>query len=179
MHRQKLLDDLERYAESSLVTTEELSALNDFITFVRHEPGCFSRTTTGHVTASAWIVDHNKQHALLTHHKKLNLWLQLGGHADDESNTRAVALKEAEEESGIQGFSFLSPQIFDIDVHQMPNRCAYHYDVRYLLQAPAKAVYTVSHESHDLAWVAHDKINTHSPYRSIMRMKEKFERYFL
>ena len=55
----------------------------------------------GHFTASCWLVDRGGGRVLLTHHKKLGFWLQLGGHADGERDLRRAALKEAEEESGL------------------------------------------------------------------------------
>jgi len=52
---------------------------------------------SGHITASAWVVDRAGTMALLTHHRKLGRWLQLGGHADGDPDVRRVALREAME----------------------------------------------------------------------------------
>ncbi len=109
----------------------------------------------GHFTASCWLVDRRGTRVLLTHHKKLGLWLQLGGHADGERDLRIAALKEAEEESGLAMLR-IEPAIFDIDRHWIPEHkgvpAHWHYDVRYVLHAEGSEAYVVSDESHDLAW---------------------------
>jgi 8-oxo-dGTP pyrophosphatase MutT (NUDIX family) len=127
--------------------------------FLAATPACTSRSTLqGHVTASAWILSPAGDAALLTHHKKLNRWLQLGGHVDDDdASIQAAALREAEEESGLQGLRLLDTALFDLDVHPIPAKAAepahIHYDFRFLMQA-ASDVFTVSAESHNLAWIA-------------------------
>lgn len=109
----------------------------------------------GHFTASAWLVSGDARRVLLTHHRKLGLWLQLGGHADGDRDLAAAALKEAEEESGLSGLR-LEPAIFDLDRHWIPQHrdvpAHWHYDVRYVAHASDDEAYVVSAESHDLAW---------------------------
>jgi len=179
MAQKQLLAQLAQYASSIYITQEEQSTLTRFKDFVAQNPTCFERSNAGHVTSSIWIVSHDKDKALLTHHKKLNIWLQLGGHNDGDHDCKAVALKEAQEESGITTFNFLIPTIFDIDIHPIPTKCAYHYDIRYLLQALPEASYTVSEESHDLAWIPHDQLEKYTTERSVLRLNEKFKQHFL
>lgn len=109
----------------------------------------------GHFTASCWLVDRSGERVLLTHHRKLGLWLQLGGHADGERDLHVAALKEAEEESGLSGLRIDAP-IFDLDRHWIPEHkgvpAHWHYDVRYVVHAGEDEAYTVSEESHDLTW---------------------------
>ena len=109
----------------------------------------------GHYTASAWVVSSDGARTLLTHHRKLGLWLQLGGHADGERDLSVAALKEAEEESGLAGLR-IEPDIFDLDRHWIPEHkgvpAHWHYDVRYIVRAGQDEAYVVSDESHDLAW---------------------------
>jgi len=92
---------------------------------------------------------------LLTHHRKLGLWLQLGGHADGDSDLVRAALKEAEEESGLRGLR-IDDSIFDLDRHWIPEHggvpAHWHYDVRYVVRAGADEAFVVSDESHALAW---------------------------
>lgn len=173
MHRNNLIVLLEEYSKSSLFTTEELPYLERFKKFIATTPQCFERSTRGHITGSVWILNHDGTNALLTHHKKLNIWVQLGGHADGDPDIKMVALKEAHEESGIEDFTFMLPGIYDIDVHALPNACEYHYDVRFLLQAAAGSDFKVSEESHDLAWVDLNDIQQYSPERSVLRLAEK------
>ena len=62
----------------------------------RQGPDPYARARLeGHFTASSWLLDSARSRVLLTHHRKLDRWLQLGGHADGERDLRAVALKEA------------------------------------------------------------------------------------
>jgi 8-oxo-dGTP pyrophosphatase MutT (NUDIX family) len=109
----------------------------------------------GHFTASCWLVDAGGTRVLLTHHRKLGLWLQLGGHADGERDLGIAALKEAEEESGLPGL-WLEAGIFDLDRHRIPEHkgvpAHWHYDVRYVVHAGASEDFIVSEESLDLAW---------------------------
>ena len=109
----------------------------------------------GHFTASCWLVDRAGRRVLLTHHRKLGLWLQLGGHADGERDLRLAALKEAGEESGLADLR-IEDGIFDLDRHWIPEHkgvpAHWHYDVRYVVLALGSEEYVVSDESHDLAW---------------------------
>jgi len=115
----------------------------------------------GHLTASAIILHPDGKRALFTHHKKLNRWLQLGGHCDGDANLPAVALREAWEESGIEGLT-IDPSPIDLDIHLIPERkgeaAHEHLDTRFLVRAPAGASYVVSDESHDLAWLTLDEL---------------------
>ena len=111
--------------------------------------------TEGHFTASSWLVSRDGTRTLLTHHRKLGLWLQPGGHADGDRDLRRVALREAEEESGLVGL-VVEPGIFDLDRHWIPEHrgvpAHWHYDVRYVVRAGADERFVVSAESHALAW---------------------------
>ncbi len=179
MHRQPLLDLLTRFETSPLCTERERAPLTQLADFVRREPQCFERATVeGHITGSAWILDHNLRHCLLTHHKKLGLWLQPGGHADGDPDVLRVAAKEAQEESGIDGLLPQSCEIFDVDVHSIPARKQepehLHFDVRFVFVAPAGAKYVLSDESHALAWVARDKVHEYNTDDSVLRMTDKW-----
>jgi len=147
--RAALADYQQRWPEEAGVAAQFLALLDDAGNpFVRER-------LQGHFTASAWLVSADGQRVLLTHHRKLGRWLQLGGHADGERDLSAVALREAEEESGLQGLSIISA-IFDLDRHWIPEHMQtpghWHYDVRYLVYAGADEAFVVSPESLALAW---------------------------
>ena len=117
----------------------------------------YSRTATGHFTASCWLVDFSGERVLLTHHRKLGRWLQLGGHADGDTDLLRVALTEAKEESGLSDLT-ITPEIFDLDVHEIPARTGdpahLHWDVRFVVRANGSLEFVTSAESIALAWIA-------------------------
>ncbi len=176
MHRRFLLEKLSQH---SPIDEHEAAMLLDIIDFVNRYPNCFERELeVGHITGSAWIIDSDRSHALLTHHRKLDRWLQLGGHSDGQANTLEVALREGREESGLAELRpLLDGAIFDVDVHLIPARKQepehYHYDVRFLFEADRQAALTISDESHDLAWMPLDEIEAQSDDESILRMVRK------
>ncbi len=131
------------------------AAVGQFRGFLDASPDGFERTRRdGHFTGSAWLVSADGERVLLTHHRKLGRWLQLGGHADGDPDLAAVALREAEEESGLAGLR-LEPGIFDLDRHRIPARGEepehWHYDVRYVIRATDEG-FAISAESLALAW---------------------------
>jgi 8-oxo-dGTP pyrophosphatase MutT (NUDIX family) len=109
----------------------------------------------GHFTGSAWVVSRDGRRVLLTHHRKLDRWLQPGGHADGDVDLARVALREAEEETGLRDLA-VEGGVFDLDRHAIPARGDepehWHYDVRYVVRASGDEAFVVSEESHDLAW---------------------------
>ena len=148
------------------------------IQFVSDHVDCLLRSQlAGHLTGSAWVVDGGRTRTLLTHHRKLDLWLQLGGHADGDPDLAAVALREAREESGLTRLRLVSPDIFDLDRHWIPARkdvpAHWHFDLRFLIEAEPGEPLVVSDESHDLAWVELDRVAALNPEESMARMVRK------
>jgi 8-oxo-dGTP pyrophosphatase MutT (NUDIX family) len=158
---------------------DQITEKSRFAAFAASSPDVYLRThATGHFTASCWLLSGDGQRVLLTHHKKLARWLQLGGHADGDTDLVAVALREAIEESGLQDLA-IEPAIFDLDAHQIPARpdtpAHIHWDVRFVLFARGSEAFAVSDESHALAWrdvrqIAHDESADHS----LRRMAQKW-----
>lgn len=133
---------------------------------------------TGHFTASAWLISADGQRLLLTHHRKLDRWLQLGGHADGDTDLQRVALKEAEEESGLTDLS-VEEGIFDLDRHWIPEHKNvpghWHYDVRYVVRVRGLEAFVISDESNALEWRdIEDLFRDPSLDPSIHRMAEKW-----
>ncbi|MEQ8925838.1 MAG: NUDIX hydrolase [Fulvivirga sp.] len=180
MHRKDLLEKINNYSPED--NDEQLFRAN-FLEFIHRNEDCFERSLLeGHITGSAWIVNQTYDKALLTHHRKLDKWLQLGGHADGETDIIKVAKKEAKEESGLRNLRLLSEDIFDIDIHTIPKRKGIpehlHYDVRFLFQADDHDPLLINHESKALKWVPLKELNQLTDgNRSIMRMVEKIAIY--
>ena len=156
-------------------------APHDMLKFLDEETGYFLRNNyNGHFTGSAWIISPDKSNILMTHHKKLGKWVQLGGHADGENDLLKVAIREAKEESGIQQIKVLSEEIFDLDIHGIPQNNSepghLHHDIRFLLEAdPNKEAVIISAESHDVTWIPLADVAKLNPEVSIQRMVKKTE----
>jgi 8-oxo-dGTP pyrophosphatase MutT (NUDIX family) len=178
MTREVLKSYLENYRTPF---EEEAAFVPDFLELIE-DPLAFQRERLeGHFTGSAWIVNKKRTHTLLTLHRKLNKWLQLGGHADGNENLVEVAMKEAQEESGLKTLKMVDIKIFDIDKHIIPARKDvpehYHYDVRFLIEADITDSLQISEESKDLAWISYELAEELVNYNpSIMRMLEKTSR---
>lgn len=125
-----------------------------------HPDALWPLARPGHLTASAFVVDATGARTLLTLHRKLGRWLQLGGHCDGEGDLAAVALREATEESGIDGLRCMQG-IADLDIQEIPGTgepSHLHFDVRFLVVAPPGAQARASEESLDLRWFDSDEL---------------------
>ncbi|MFJ6913890.1 NUDIX hydrolase [Streptomyces sp. NPDC101133] len=122
-----------------------------------HPDGMWKACADGHVTASALVIDPSRGRVLLTLHKKMRMWLQMGGHCEpvDETLARA-ALREGTEESGIAALTLLPGGPVRLDRHHTP--CAWHLDVQYAALAPEGAVEAISDESLDLRWFPYAEV---------------------
>lgn len=171
------LELLRRHQQRQL-DPHEMAMVEATIAFIEQHPDCLQRSQLlGHLTGSAWIIDPERRRTLLTHHRKLDLWLQLGGHADGDPDLLEVALREAREESGLTEVRVVSAELFDVDRHRIPARAHvpehWHFDLRFLLEADPAAPLTVTDESHDLAWVELDQVASLNPEESMARMVRK------
>ncbi|MFN0166827.1 MAG: NUDIX hydrolase, partial [Bryobacteraceae bacterium] len=137
MSREELLDRIARHVPFDDTEREMTQRL---LAFVEAHEDCFRRSLrTGHLTGSAWIVDRTRRRALLVHHKRLDRWMQPGGHWEQDDSLLETARREALEETGATSLRALGEDIFDVDVHPIPARGAepahFHYDVRFLFEA--------------------------------------------
>ncbi|MGL5414402.1 MAG: NUDIX hydrolase [Clostridium sp.] len=69
-----------------------------------------------HFTASAFVVNKNRDKTLMIYHNIYNTWAWTGGHMDGEEDFLKVALKELREETGIKTVKLLSDEIMSLDV---------------------------------------------------------------
>jgi 8-oxo-dGTP pyrophosphatase MutT (NUDIX family) len=144
----------------------------------QHPDGMWKACSAGHITASALVIDPVGTSSadprgvggrvLLTLHRKMRMWLQMGGHCEPEdASLAAAALREATEESGIPGLELLPGGPVRLDRHLTP--CAWHLDVQYAAVAPADAVEAISEESLDLRWFGYDEVASVAD-ASVMRL---------
>ena len=175
LNRQSLIALLKQYRTDAEAERRFIPEFLDLL----HHPDAFLRThLPGHITGSAWIVDPSKEFVLLTHHAKLNKWLQPGGHADGDENVLHVAQREAREETGLAELILIQNEIFDVDIHVIPLRKDFpehlHYDVRFIFQAERNKLLLLTDESHALAWVhVNDLPKLTQNNLSMLRMAEK------
>lgn len=175
MNREWLRSALENY--NSIYAEEEgyKSRFLDLLFF----DNCFERSLlSGHITASAWVLTPDYLKVALLHHKKLERWLQPGGHADGDENVQRVALKELEEETGITDISPIADSFFDIDIHQIPERKGVpehdHYDIRFAFVANNPGQLKKNEESNEVAWIDIEALEKYvGEDASVLRMKEK------
>ncbi|MFC7842392.1 NUDIX hydrolase [Streptomyces sp. NPDC057382] len=124
-----------------------------------HPDGLWKACHAGHLTASGLVVDPERGRVLLTLHRKLRMWLQMGGHCEPgDTSLAAAALREATEESGVTGLSLLPGGPVRLDRHPIPAPCHWHFDVQYGVLAPPDAAHAVSDESLDVRWFGYDEV---------------------
>lgn len=146
--------------------------------FVAEHPRYWSRATlAGHTTASAWITNADDSKAVLLHHKKLDIWVQPGGHVDDADATIvAASLREASEETGLTGLQLARPGLFDVDVHAIPERKNepkhWHLDLRFWFRAENETL-VLSEESNELRWLSRAEVEALTDEESVLRMMRK------
>lgn len=182
MHRRPLLELLDRYAAAypdEVAVTERIRQL------VISRTDCFERTCRpGHITGSAWVLSADRTKCLLLHHRKLDRWLQPGGHADGQTDVAEVALREAREESGLQHLRLENDGIpIDLDVHLIPERrdssgnliedAHEHHDLRFLFTAASHQPLVLSNESNDLRWFSYRELLNITDEESVLRMMRK------
>lgn len=133
----------------------------------------------GHMCASAWVVNPERTHALLAHHKSLNKLMQFGGHIDAQDTTIYNAvLREVEEETGLKP-ALAQEDIYDVDLHDVPERpvknepAHKHYDVRFLIEVPFSKPNPPAGESQEIAWYTLDDITPELCEDSVLRMARK------
>lgn len=153
------------------------AARRQILEFLDDHPDALLRTCApGHLTGSALVVDPRTRGVLLLFHAKVRRWLQPGGHADGDANLAHVALREATEETGIDGLRVVTPAL-DLDVHVFHNASAVepdhlHLDVRHLVLAPRSPEVAANHESDGTAWVSLGDLARYDVDPGTVRMAE-------
>lgn len=176
MHRNKILKLLNEYKPIDL---EDKQQQEEIISFVNKNEKCFERELEiGHITGSAWIIDNNYNSILLNNHKKLNTWMQFGGHADGENDILEVTKKEVFEETGLKFISLIYDGIFNLDVHEIPQfkdiAPHKHYDIQFLFSTDISAKIEINfEESNEIKWVKIEDVNQYTTDPAAQKMLRK------
>lgn len=180
MHRQDLIQYLREHRTAFM---DEAAYVRRALEYIENNPDCFERAHGPiHVTGSAWVVNPTRDQVLLVHHGKLHEWYQPGGHADGDPDVLRVAMRETQEESGVDEshIHLLSPVVFDVDMHVIAADAEVpmhgHIDIRFLLEIDEVHDVPGSHESHEVKWVALQRVSAYNNNRSTYRMVEKTRR---
>lgn len=170
---ESLMDYAARYSSERTVVSRFFHLLEEW------PRSLYRERREGHLTASGWVVSRNR--VLLIHHRKLDRWLQPGGHADGDGDLPAVARREIAEETGIRlntGSSDKQSSIFDLDIHLIPEYGDVpeheHFDVRFLFEVTADQSPVRNSESYDVGWILLDELERYSEEVSILRMRGKY-----
>ena len=177
--RTALAEALRRHSPADEKEARDRDHILAFV--LRHELPFDRAILEGHLTGSAVTVSSDGTRVLLLHHRKLDRWLQPGGHGDaGEASGEEVALREALEESGIRGLALhpAAPRPLDVDVHDIPARAREsaheHLDLRYLVVAPGGAVIAPDlTELHEIRWVPWDEVDALAPDHGLRRALAK------
>jgi 8-oxo-dGTP pyrophosphatase MutT (NUDIX family) len=170
LHGYEPFDELEARHRAAMVAL--LSSADAAFSRSHFEPG--------HFTASCFIID-DAGRLLLHHHRRLQRWLQMGGHVEGDESPQLAAFREGSEESGLADLALVGDAIFDIDVHAIPAGKGEpqheHFDVRYLLRTSMPAAIRVdSTESNELAWFELERAAALMPGAESQRAIRKIER---
>jgi 8-oxo-dGTP pyrophosphatase MutT (NUDIX family) len=176
---ERLLVELQAYVAAD--DTEERHRLA-MVALLEKRAEAFSRAhfAPGHFTASCYIVDGSGL-LLLHHHRRLNRWLQMGGHVEGDELPALTALREGSEESGLRDLVLIGDAIFDLDIHGIPAAKGEpdhdHYDVRYVARTASPHAIAIDRaESNDLAWVTLGRAAELMPGSESQRVLRKIER---
>ncbi len=171
--KQELITLVQNYPENDSHKKKILLFLEKFEDFWT------KKNEEGQITASCWAVNKDQTKVLMTHHKKLDRWLQIGGHLEAEDNTIADScMRELKEESGLAQFKLLQSNIFDLDVHDIPESrkgvpAHIHYDIRMLFEADEnEEIQFDKEESNSIVWMSLSEIEKLDD-ESITRMIQK------
>ncbi|MBR4081846.1 MAG: NUDIX hydrolase [Clostridia bacterium] len=137
----RVMDDIRNYVPGC---EQEARDQAQMLAFMAAHPDCLERSClAGHMTASAWVVNPERTKVLMAYHDLYDAWAWLGGHADGDDNLRAVALREAQEESGIRHAHLASEEIFSIETLTVDGHVKHgvwvpshlHFNVTFLVEA--------------------------------------------
>lgn len=159
-----IFEQLEAYEPFNEQETRDLSLI---LSFMKSNPDVFSReNSAAHMTASAWVVNPQRDRVLMAYHNLYDSWAWLGGHADGEENLLEVALKEVREESGAEHVLPVTEDIFSVEVLTVDGHVKkgsyvsshLHLNVTYLLEADDReSLHFKADENSAVGWFGLDE----------------------
>jgi 8-oxo-dGTP pyrophosphatase MutT (NUDIX family) len=166
-------------------TVDERADLEEMLELLEAVNSPFDRDlfSPGHFTASGFVVSPELGALLMVHHRRLERWLQPGGHVDAaDGSVEEAARREIEEETGIGSLESLGG-LLDIDVHPIPPRHEEpghrHFDLRFAYTTD-ETVLTKTDEVRDVRWVAFDRIASvggdESVQRGVAKLRDRLTR---
>jgi len=180
MHREQILSLLRQYRSPF---NTEAGYVSRICRFIRQHHNCFDRSQwPGHITGSAWVINPSRDRVLLLHHRKHDQWFQPGGHADGDADILRVALREAQEETGLpaEAIRLVDFNIFDVDIHTIPASERgpehLHFDIRFLVEIDDRLPVPGNTESHQILWLPLEEVTKYNNNLSTCRMLEKSRR---
>lgn len=154
-----LIKQLEEFVTEN---EQEINDITEILRRLKSGEELFDRENrSAHFTASAWVVSPDGKKVLMAYHNIYDSWAWLGGHADGEKDLLAVALKEVQEESGLEAVKAVSDQIYSVEIitvdgHEKRGKYVpshLHFNVTYLMEAdPDQPVRSKPDENKAVAW---------------------------
>jgi 8-oxo-dGTP pyrophosphatase MutT (NUDIX family) len=178
--KSELLEELRLYRAADTEEGHHHRAVLDLLSYGA-EPFSRAQYVPGHVTGSCFVVDPGTQRVLLHHHRRLERWLQMGGHVESEETVLQAALREGAEESGLRDLQMMSHGVFDIDVHEIPAAKGepehLHFDIRYVVRtSQPESIMIDRAESNELAWFELDRailqMNEAASTRAVLKIRK-------
>ena len=156
---EKLINSIKNYIPFNEQEEKDKSMILEWIC---NNDNAFSRNNVvAHMTASAWVVNKDRSKVLMAYHNIYNSWSWLGGHADDEVDLLAVAIREVKEEAGISLVEPVSQDIFSLEALTVDGHVKkgeyvsshLHLNITYLLEADSEEPVSVKvDENSGVAW---------------------------
>ena len=136
-----LIEEIKRYIPINEQEEMDKQIMLEFMT--KHHDFLDRENRIGHFSASAWVVNHERTKVLMIYHNIYDSWSWVGGHADQEENLIEVALRELQEETGVQHAKLISKDIFSLETLTVNGHvrkgiyvpCHLHFNITYLIEA--------------------------------------------
>lgn len=165
---------LQQYLQTFPQEASTIDALEQYLQYLPKNRNCHDK-----LSGSAWIFNTSNGKILLNHHKKLNRWIQPGGHADkqDGENLQITAEREAREESGLAKLNLFAPNPIHIAIYLQNNdkNPYYLFDFCYIFSTDETEIKASPRESNQLQWVSNATILREKPYSHCKILAKKWQ----